>query len=170
MDPHELNRRIRAKLTAIGRTHPAVAGGIVEVIELLDDLAGQIGYVTAGGTSKPSRKTPKTYGRDQRTDGWYLAEHREGGKQPFLVHEDIYGAFLNAMAKVKRPEPFDDVLARAGKLYRKELPIYQGRVVIRFWLSRNPALVRKAGRAYCPVNPSQFAAKARKAFRNLPSD
>ena len=77
---------------------------------------------------------------------------------------------------LRNSDPFEiiaskpDVLARAGKLYRKELPIYQGRVVIRFWLSRNPALVRKAGRAYCPVNPSQFAAKARKAFRDLPSD
>ncbi len=72
---------------------------------------------------------------EHRADGRYLAEHREGGKQPFLVHEDVYKAFINAMAKVEQPESFDDVLARAAKIYKHEIPIYQVRTLTRFWLS-----------------------------------
>ena len=173
MNPQELNRQIRAKLTGIGRKHPSAAAGIVEVIQLLDELTAHIDSGPGTGTdqaSKPNRKTPKIYVCEQRADGRHLAEHRDGGKQPFLVHEDVYNAFVHAMAKSKQPEPFDDVLARAAKIYKSEIPIYQGRTVTRFWLSREPALIRKAGRAYCPASLSRFAAQARKAFRDLPTE
>lgn len=173
MNPQELNRQIRARLTAIVRKHPEAAADIVEVIGLLDDLTVQIdgeSGARADEALKPRRKTPKTYVCEKRADGRHLAEHREGGKQPFLVHEDVYDAIVNAMAKVKQPEPFDDVLARAAKLYKSKIPIYQGRTVTRFWLSREPALIRKAGRAYGPANLSRFAAQARKAFRDLPTE
>jgi len=172
MNPQELNRQIRARLTAVGRMHPAAAAGIVEVIELLDDLTVQIEGESGHGADNtaPRRKTPKNYVCEKRADGRHLAEHREGGKQPFLVHENVYDAIVNAMAKAKQPEPFDDVLARAAKLYKSKIPIYQGRTVTRFWLSREPALIRKAGRAYGPANPKRFAAQARKAFRDLPTE
>ena len=45
MDPHELNRRISAKLTAIGRKHPTAA---VRVIKVIDDDGTAVRLICGG--------------------------------------------------------------------------------------------------------------------------
>ncbi len=61
-----------------------------------------------------------------------LAEHRQGGIQPFLVPKDIYLEFAKVVAKQTESFSFDEIYKAVQKT-TPDCPDYLLRTSLRFW-------------------------------------
>lgn len=112
--------------------------------------------------------TGRTYRRQWRAGELCLAEYRAGGGQPFMVPQSVYRAAVQAMAKVREPVSFDDLLDATAQRAGHDLPGYVARATLRFWLTRTPPFIRKVRTRYCRASPRAFKTDALQAFDALP--
>ncbi len=148
---------------------------VVEMLKLLERLddelrsASAASETTLSGQATPQhrRNKPKRYRIERHGNADFLAEHREGGRQPYLCPEDVYDAFAAVMAKIAEPAHFEVLLQAVTDRTGRPPPDYLLRTCVRFWMRCEPALVEKVRTRYRPIRPSRFVQEARRSWRRL---
>ncbi len=167
--------RLRELLYSLLRSREHPSETVVEMLEILDRLDGIVRSTVPSVTSVPvlqdnprfRRNKPKSYRIERHGNGFFLAEHREGGRQPYLCPQDVYDAFANQMAKAAEPAHFEVLMEGTAELLGRTPPDYLLRTCLRFWMAGEPPLVEKVRTRYRPIRPNAFSREARKAWRVL---
>lgn len=146
---------------------------IVEMLKILDRLETTARTATSSQPAEqiapaaPSfrRNKPKSYRIEQRGKTPFLAEYRKGGRQPYLVPQDVYEALAAEMAGSSEPAHFEILMEGVARRLGRAQPDYLLRTCIRFWMATDPPLVEKIRTRYRAIRPATFLRDARKAWR-----
>jgi hypothetical protein len=167
--------RIRQLLSRLLRECAQSREPVAEIIEILEDLDSAwrsrptaTGAAEAGSPEPRHRRNkPKQYKVERHGNVWYLAEHREGGRQADLCPKEVYEALATEMAGIAEASPFAALLQRVSDRMETEIPEYLVRLCIRFWMTTEPPLVEKVRTRYRAIRPSRMLAEARRTWRQL---
>jgi hypothetical protein len=167
--------RVRQLLTRVLRESAESREPVAEIFDLLEKLDHDFRTVTDDTTindvskekGRYRRNKPKKYQIERHRGGYFLAEHRVGGRQPYLCPRDVYEAFTVVMAETKEPTHFEVLLEAVNEQLGRATPDYLLRVCIRFWMSADQPLIERTRTRYKPVRLSTFASDAKRLWRKL---
>jgi hypothetical protein len=176
--PHDWARdigRIRQLLSQLLRECAESREPVAEILDLLEKLETALRSAPAAGGSgetgpaepRHRRNKPKTYRVEHHGNVAYLAEYREGGRQPYLCPQTVYDDLAAKMAEASEPAHFEVLLEAVSESPGRHPPDYLLRMCIRFWMGSNPPLVEKVRTRYRPIRPSKFVQESRRAWRQL---
>lgn len=179
-DHAEAFDRIRELLSDILSTHEGTGKPVAEIIRLLGQVQADLRARAAApvpqssrpaggsaGETAQERNKPKTYRVERHGNAWFLAEHREGGRQPFLCPQDVCDALAAVLAEATEPIHFEVMQEGLTRRLGRTPPDYLPRVCIRFWMSTDPPLVEKIRTRYRAIRPAKFIQEARRTWRGL---
>lgn len=146
---------------------------IVEMLKILDRLEDGARAAALGPPTEQivpaaphfRRNKPKSYRIERRGNTSFLAEYRKGGRQPYLVPQDVYDALTAELAGSSEPAHFEILMEGVARRLGRAQPDYLLRTCIRFWMSTDPPLVEKIRTHYRAIRPATFLRDARKAWR-----
>ena len=173
--------RMRERLLQVTPRSAADRRAVAELLECLGALneihrvtveqGAQVSAPPPAAESGPRRRRDTDpahrYVIEQTPRGSFLAEYRGPDKQPFRVPEDAYNAAAQALADVKGPESFEQILRRLREKAGEDLADYLLRTCLRFWTSRESLLVRHTRRHYEPVRRASIVRDARRLWNEL---
>lgn len=170
----ELISRIRLRLIQCARNPGQAKEGIYDALEDLEKLDRLLRGPGPGGAISGRRNWSggprfghNQYRIEQSKRGPCLAELFAADKPPFRCDKKTYDSMAAVLAEQDEPLPVDELARLVRKVTRPDLPDYLVRECIRFWISRDPPLVKKVGTRYGAVNLAGFRADARKAWTGL---
>lgn len=180
VDHAEAFDRIRELLSDILSTHEGTGKPVAEIIRLLGQVQADLRARAAAPTPRSGRpgegvmpepaqqrNKPKTYRVERHGNAWFLAEYREGGRQPFLCPQDVYDALAAVLAEATEPIHFEVMQEGLARHLGRTPPDYLPRVCIRFWMSIEPPLVEKIRTRYRAIRPAKLVQDARREWRQL---
>jgi hypothetical protein len=92
-----------------------------------------------------------------------LYEIRPAGA-PLRIGRDVYDATVDVLATAGKPLNYDEITEGVEARICASLGDWQGRTVLRFIQSADPPIVIRSRSRYRAVDPSKFAAAARRLW------
>lgn len=150
---------------------------VAEMLELLERMEARLrsgsadgsAGVSMVGSSRPryQRKKTKSYRVERHHNAWFLAEYREGGKQPFLCPQEVYDALAAELAAMSEPAHYTTLIEAVTRRMGRPPSDYLIRICIRFWMHGDPPLIERIRARYRPIRPSKFLQESKRAWRQL---
>lgn len=157
MEVNDPIKEIERLLSAVEKAHP-------DQKPVLAAIREQLRSVTTRNRPSPRRTGEATTYSVEGTGGHAgLAEYRSSGP-PLRVPKPAYDHVVNVLAAADRPLPFDDLMSALRK--GADPPAdWQVRVVLRYLLRADPAVLRRTRSRYQPITLRAFKAGAERWWK-----
>jgi len=137
----------------------ANAADAIEDLDHLDRLFRQRRPVRRRQGEARTDRPPNEYRIEAGKRGPCLGEYFAEDRPPFKCERRVYDGIAAALEGFSKPASVEELVRAARKTTRDDLPEYLVRQCLRFWLSREPALVEKVGTRYQPLDDLPGGAK-----------
>lgn len=153
MEVNDPIKEIERLLVAVEKAHP-------DQRPLVAAIREQLRFVTARSRPSPRRTgEATTYSVEGSGEHAGLAEYRRSGP-PLRVPQGAYDLVVSVLAAAERPLPFDELMSALRAEQADPPADWQVRVVLRYLLRAEPALLRRTRSRYQPVTPKSFKGAA----------
>lgn len=134
--------RVRRTTVDVLSSQPRTAKAAASILRDLDTIERSVRAVTENLTienprvGKPRKaEVVSHYTIEEMPShgGDALTEHRTSGAQPFRCPKDVYDAVAKVLASAIAPVKFAEVQKGVETRLKRVVPIYQIRLVLRFW-------------------------------------
>ena len=149
---------VRVLLDQIVQDHPDTHEAVDQIHKLLDGLPGTRRRSVQRRTGEGVRYEVRTVNKRA-----LLYEVRPAGA-PLRVGRDLFDAMVELLAAANKPMSYDELAEGAEAKTGADLADWQGRVLIRFLQQADPPIVIRERSRYRAVDPSKFAAAARRLW------